>query len=279
MREITNTQCGLYHTAYCDMLNMKSCGECFVNGMQDYNAVLQDLDVLSSLLPPQPMHTLFTGPDCQFCKREHPKQKAYFGLVDLGHAEPKRTTRNVIGLKVKTQVGSILPVQIGTCKDCRRNMLLLEYLPILIPILSGIVTLLLMMIPAIADSLERIAQIMPFAVFVGVVAISFIVSAMLKKRLRVKYEKETILDVFSIPLITQLRARGWFPLTRNGNVPRVVFSRKRMQHGVCTGTPEDATADRFIKREVPPATMQYQPMNAQPGQRMDDPGAPYGGGQ
>lgn len=242
-RIITNDSCKLYHTKYCDLLNMQTCDTCFVKKSDDVEQVLADLDVLQSLLPQEPLHHLFAGEECQLCKQEENKgRRAYYGFVDMGHPEPKRTKRSVIGLKVKTDVGSMVPLQIGACSQCRRRMLVLEYVPILIPVLAGLTVLLLLIVPGISDGLERIAQIMPFVLFAGVILVSFVVAAIIKRMLTKKYSQLTRMNIFEIPLVQKMKELGWFPLGKSGNTVKVVFSRKRMRAGVCTGTPAEATA-------------------------------------
>ncbi|MDL2217984.1 hypothetical protein LJC27_04935 [Christensenellaceae bacterium OttesenSCG-928-M15] len=243
-RNITNADCKLYHTEYCDMLNMQSCAACFVQSKSNEEAVVADLKVLKELLPEEGVHTLFETEECQLCKGEQRGERAYYGMLDLGHPEPKREKRSALGIKVNTKTGSMVPVQVSTCKKCRNRILMLEYLPILLPLAIGLVTLLLLLIPDISDGMERYNMLMPFAVFAVLILLAMVIAALLKRSLRRQYKKEMHLDFFEIPLLNKLKEMGWIPLTTSGTEVRMVFTKKRMSQGVGTGTPGDALKDR-----------------------------------
>lgn len=242
-RTITNKDCKLYHTKYCDMLNMQSCDACFVNERKNYDDVISDLDVLEELLPEEGIHSQFDGDECVLCRGDEKGKKEYYALLDLGHPEPKRTKRSAIGIKVTSKTGSMVPVQLSTCKACRRRVLILDYLPVLLPVLAGLITLLILLIPDVSDWMEQFSMLMPFAFFAVVVLLAMVVAAALKRALRMRFQAKMHLDPFEIPLLEKMRHKGWFPLSTSGTAIRFVFTKKRMRQGVCTGTPADATAE------------------------------------
>lgn len=240
-RIITNEACRLYHTPHCDLLNMPSCEVCIMNGKEEESEqVASDLSVLASLLPEGGIHPLFDTEECRLCKKPHPNKRAYYGLMDLGHVEPKRTKRSIIGLKIKSAVGSLVPVQISVCNACRKRILMLEYLPILLPLFVGILTLIALMLPGVSDALERAAMLLPFALFLVLVVVSAIVGRVLSNVLEKRYAKLTELDPFALPILREMKEKGWFPINVNGKRLRLVFVKKRMHMGVGTGTPADA---------------------------------------
>jgi hypothetical protein len=243
-RSITNKACKLYHTEYCDLLHMRSCEACFVKSDEDCQAVVSDLDVLKTLLPDEGLHTLFETAECQLCKTDKKGEQAYYGLLDLGHPEPRRSKRSILGMKVNCKTGSLAPVQVSVCKKCRRRLLLLEYLPILIPLIVGILTLVLLLQPGVADGMERYNMLMPFVLFAVLILIAMVFGAILKRGLRMKYAKEMHLDFFEIPLLKKMKEKGWIPLSTSANAVRMVFTKQRMTQGVLTGTPEEALQDR-----------------------------------
>ena len=242
-RRITDSECRLYHTEYCDLLNMQSCEKCFVQEKKEYESIISDLDVLKTLLPEEGVHSLFESEACLFCKKKT-TPRAYYALLDLGHPEPKRVKRSVVGLKVKSRTGSMLPAQISTCATCRRRMLTLEYLPVLLPILSGLLMLLIFLIPGVTDGMEKYSMLMPFALFSVVVALSAVVAWILKKSLHSKYSRDMHMSPFDIPLLAKMQKMGWFPLSTSGNTVRMVFTRNRMRQGLGTGTAADALAEQ-----------------------------------
>lgn len=241
-RVIDNTACPLYHTPECDLLNMPACEKCIVNGREEDDAkqIKADLDTLTALLPEGGVYPLFAGDECQLCKKDPPNKKAFYGLLDLGHPEPKRTKRSVIGIKIKAAVGSLVPIQIGVCAACRKRILMLEYLPVLLPLAAGVVALGALLLPGVSDSLEQAGMLIPLAVFAGVVVIAALAGRLITGMLEKRYAKLTALDPFELPILRKMREKGWFPINTNGKRLRLVFTKKRMQMGVGTGTPEDA---------------------------------------
>ena len=240
-RNIHNKDCRLYHTPQCDLLNMPSCDECIVNDKADDAELIQkDLDILAGLLPEGGVSPLFDTDECVLCKGEKNK-RAVYGLLDLGHAEPKREKRSILGLKVRARVGSLLPVQLSVCKACKRRLLILDYLPAVLPVIVGLAVILVFMLPGITASLERTAPIMPFALFVVSLLLAAVLGSLLSRTLAGRYSKHMHLDVFELPLLNEMKENGWFSLSTTGKKPRLIFVKNRMRMGVGTGTPEDST--------------------------------------
>lgn len=238
-RLISNQACKLYHTAYCDMLNMPNCESCFVNAKADADEVIADLNVLRGLMPAEGITHLFTDEACVFCKGKKGK-RAFYAMLDMGHEEPVRTKQNIIGLKTKTKIGSMLPVQISACDDCKKRIRTLDNLPMVLPLALAAVMLLLLMIDGINTALLRIHAIMPFVVFMAVVLLGVLAGRLITNGLRKQYALLTHLDPFEIPTISHMRDKGWFVLNAGGKYPKLIFSKKRMRMGVGTGTADEA---------------------------------------
>ncbi len=246
-RIITNQSCELYQTEQCDLLNMPGCKECFLNN--DPSAakqIMADMDVLKSLMPEGGVAPLFESPNCQFCRVQPAGKRACYALLDMAHAEPRREKRSIIGLKVKAKVGTLLPLQIATCADCRKRLRVLDYVPTLVPLATAIMLLLLFMLPALNDALARIHLIMPLVIFVAVELLSVLVAQILKGRLEKKYSEVMRLDPFEISTVGAMKAKGWFVLSGSDKRPKMLFSRRRMRMGVGTGGPEDANAVKSL---------------------------------
>lgn len=239
-RMISNQACKLYHTVYCDMLNMPSCEQCFVNERSDPDQIISDLDVLRSLLPEEGTTHLFTDEECQFCKGQRNK-RAYYAMLDMGHAEPSRSKRTAIGIKTKTKIGSMLPVQISACADCRKRIRTLDNLPLLLPLIVAAVVLIALMFQGVNNALTRVHPILPFLVFVVAVLISVLLGRIIETSLRKKYGKLTVLNPLEIPTLARMVQRGWFPLSgTNPKKIKLIFTKRRMRMGVGTGTREEA---------------------------------------
>jgi hypothetical protein len=198
---------------------------------------MEDLDVLRDLMPQEGIAHLFMDNGCKFCKADPPNVRDGYALLDMGHKEPARMKRSALFIKTKARIGSMLPVQISTCADCRKRFQRLEYLPILMPLGVAVLMMILLSIPAIVDPLTRIHMIMSFAIFAGAVIVSVLLGKIIQKNMRKKYARVMRLDPFEIPTLHNMRQNGWFLLGANG---KLIFTKKRMRMGVGTGAPEDA---------------------------------------
>lgn len=236
------TGCTLSGTKYCDMLHMPNCEACTVRSA-NAEQIKADLDVLETLLPEAGISTLFDTDVCRLCKGADPGKTACYALVDMGHAEPARKKRNLIGINVKAQTGSMVSAQIACCAACRKKLRILEYLPTVLPLGTAIITLALMMVRPIGDALQRVFQGLPLAIFLGATAIAYLTAHVLGKRLQAKYSEVMEPDVMALPEMQALKARGWFPLAVGKKAVRPVFLKKRLQAGVCTGTVSAKPAD------------------------------------
>lgn len=238
--ERTKTDCPFYGAKYCALLNMQSCDACMVAAMgQEEAAHMQrDLDVTMSLMPDQGVSELFMTEQCMLCKQE-PGKREWYADVDVGNIEPKTTKSNFIGMKTIARTGSMVPLQISCCADCRKRILMIEYLPVATTLLISVLALVLMSIRPIRESLMRVHPIVPVVVFLAVVAAACFLGSALRKRLCVSAGKKTHLNVFDLPALSGMPARGWFEINEaDKGVTHYVFAKKRMRQGIYTG---DAT--------------------------------------
>lgn len=234
----TNTECALYGSRYCDMLHMESCESCTVRKDAGRAEQLKsELDVTASLMPEQGIHGLFDTDTCMLCKGE-PGKQAWYADADIANPEPRHEQRNVIGIKTVARTGSLVPLQIACCKDCRRRILRIEYLPTCLVLGVCALMLLLLSIRPLRESLMAVAMMLPFLLFVGAAAIAGVAAFFLRKRLIADAEDKTWLRLFEIPALAGMRERDWFELNvGKGGISRYVFAKKRLPQGLYTGVP------------------------------------------
>ncbi len=240
-RTIDFEGCKLYGTTECNTLNMPSCDTCMLReNQEDCDRVKDDLLTLHELLPEGGVSELFESESCLLCKANKNKRSC-FAMVDMAHAEPKRTKRNALGLKSKSLVGSLVPVQIACCTVCRRNLLLLEYLPLTIPAVVGLLSLLVLSFDAVNRPLIEAALYMPLIVFAFVVGACVVATHFVVKSIAKKFDSVTETDLLKVPTIVKMREKGWFPLnaSKKGRIS-AVFMKNRLKCGVCTGGKDDA---------------------------------------
>lgn len=241
-REIRGEGCELRDTQYCALLNMQSCENCvaFDKEPDELARMRSDLDVLTSLLPEGGIAHLFLSESCQLCKGENPGRRACYAMVDMAHKEPVRKKRSGIGIKVKSLTGSLVPVQIACCADCRKRLRALEYLPIAIPLLAAVLLLVFVNIEPVSDRLRDVAVSLPAILFVGGVMLACLLGKLAAASLEKEYKAKMHIDPLELPTLREMREKGWFPLNQDKNKGvRPVFLKERLKQGVCTGAPEE----------------------------------------
>ena len=234
----TNEGCALRGTKYCRLLNMQSCESCTISAISPEQAekLKRDLDVTISLMPPEGVETLFDTESCMLCRGENKGKREYYADTDIGNAQPKTEGRNIIGMKTVARTGSMVPLQIACCKDCRRRLLMIEYAPTLFTVGVCALLLVLMSLRPIREALMNVHMILPLVIFVAVGALALVIGNIWRKRLIDEGEKASYLRVFDLPLFAGMRERGWFELNEGkGGVTRYIFSRKRISQGLYTG--------------------------------------------
>lgn len=233
---IDNKNCKLYGSHYCKLLNMRSCAECQFGKLQyDEQAddVRNDLDTLVRLLPEEGISPLFLSEDCVFCK-DKPNKRSCFAVMDVCHPEPKRTKRNIIGMKTASKVGSMVTMQLACCSKCRSRYLMLDYIPLIISILFAGGALLALGVRSIYEQVLVMGEGMPILFFAVTVAVGFLLGRLCKLLLTKSFSKHTEFDVWKIPLMAKLKERGWNPMVEEKRNQKLLFTNKRIQRGVCT---------------------------------------------
>jgi len=243
-RNITNEKCSLYHTRYCDLLNMPTCEACIATDEKtNVEELRSDLDVMESLLPEEGVTDLFESETCQLCKGEHPGKRACYAMLDMAHVEPRRKKRNIIGFKINSRVGTLVSVQLSCCAACRNRIRLAEYMTVLLPVAVGVVLLGILNIRAISEPLKAINPFLPFGVFALLVAAAAVAGVGVRKALVRKFSSVMHVDPLDHPRLKKMMAKGWFPLRINDKQTSIVFSKERLQSGFGTGTKADALAE------------------------------------
>lgn len=190
-----------------------------------------EYDYVSRLLPGGDVAPLFASETCLFCKGDRPNPRTYYGITDMGHAQPESQKTSALGFRVKTKVGSMVPLQIAACAHCRRNHLIASYLKLVTIVVLMALSLLVLTLPPISKALLSVHEGLSLLVFVAMLPISWLLSMMLTNRFIAKHSAETRFDIAEIPFVQRMIEMGWFPLYDGGSVSRLVFSKKRLSQG------------------------------------------------
>lgn len=228
-----NPKCPLSDTHYCDLLNMHSCDRCTIGGGADTpQQVMNELELYEELLPEGGIAQLFLSHRCQFCKTEPRGERQGYAIIDMAHPQPKRIQRRMFNQGV-TPIGTLIPVQLSICAHCRRRLLLIDMLPLLLPLVLGIAWLIVSGLDAVKESLVDIAAWLPFGIWVVLLLVGRIVGKTAAKALEQRAAETMYVDITDHPVISEMLDKGWFPIARE-NGTKILFSKSRRVRGLGT---------------------------------------------
>lgn len=235
MEQPTNPECKLSGTKYCRMLNMRACETCTMKGSDELDRVIEDLDVYESLLPEGGISRLFTSKECQFCKGEKRQRKGY-AIIDMAHPLPKRVQKWLLG-KRTLKIGTMIPVQLSICPTCRRRYMLMEYMPVIGPVVTGILGLVLLSTDAVGTPLANISSIIPLAVWLVCIGLGILAGRLIAKAIAKKNVDNMYVDALEHPVLAEMVEKGWAPMAKQSRT-KLLFSKSRLARGLGTAVEE-----------------------------------------
>ncbi len=218
-----NAQCLVSDSELCKWMG-KECEDCYIHGLtsqEDAEKTLSDFRVTLSLLP-EDFDTL-QDDQCAFCKGETKKPRAGYAVIDLAHSEPEARKGMFFGFgkKVRQKIGSLMPVSISICKDCRRALRMAEYLKwIVIAAFVGL-AIGLCFIPAI-----NTIPALPYGVVIAGFLAGYLLSRVVSDAYMKAKSKKTAFNAFDIPVCNQMQEAGWFTMQDTGPATRFIMSKK-----------------------------------------------------
>lgn len=233
-RNYTNASCPLYGTKYCAALNMESCDKCAVSG-ENSAEIIKDIDTVLGLLPEGGVYRFFSGGECMLCKGEKKNKADCYAMVDLGNPEPKREKRNVLGMKTKAEIGSILPLQLSCCNECRRRCNAVSGRHITVTLITGIAVFGLLSFRPIGEAVANVHMSLPLVLFAASVLGAWFISKSARKSLIKKYSDLTWFNVLDIPGVDEMARNNWFEIGPGKDMSRIVFSKEPLKRGLMTG--------------------------------------------
>ena len=234
MSEYTNKDCLLNdQNSYCKTLGLHSCTDCTI-GKQDaefQHKAIDDVETVRALLPNGSMDALTNAKECQLCAGEHKNSPICFAVTDMGNVEPKTTKRNLLGIKTKASIGSMVAAQIPCCAECRKNHRIRSMITFGSVIAALVICLIVLMIPAANRALIAINQMLPLFLFIGVLFIGLLIGMIVKTSFTRSKSSRTLFDVMQVPFIREMVDRGWFSIYGEGKEARLIFSKERLKRG------------------------------------------------
>lgn len=229
-----NPDCKLSGTRYCQMLNMHTCSACTVREIKNFDEICSDLDLYETLLPDGGIAQLFESRECQFCTTPEKGKRSGYAIIDMAHPEPRRVQKWLFG-KRTAKIGTMVPVQMSVCKKCRSRFLRLEYFPVLIPVVIGIVALLVFANDPVKTYLADMFTFAPFGAWILSVLIGVLIGKFTTDGLQKRWSKEMCVDVLKHPVIAEMTQKGWTPITTKSRT-KLLFSKSRLNKGLGTAT-------------------------------------------
>ena len=227
----TDTECALYGTKSCALLNMQDCDKCPLKGRIADPAIHDDLKLFCDLMPEGTVAQLFESETCTLCREEPKGKPAGYAIFDMAHEEPKALAKRKWLTKETT--GFMVPLQFACCKGCRRRIFLKTYLPLITPILLTLVVLPVVTIEKTAQVLRQTAAWLPLLLVILAIVGGYGLGKLLAYLYMRKCESSMYIDVRTHPFVAKMAEKGWRPLFGDRQA-HIAFTKKRIDRGLGT---------------------------------------------
>ena len=239
MYDEKNTDCALYGTPECKLLNSPACLGCSVGklGAEDQADMKDGLSRLLEAAPEETVEPLHTSKECLLCKGERKNETECYALFDMYRKDPAGDwSLNIGNKKLAAKTGfMLLPLQVCSCKKCRRRFRVIEFLPTLIAIALVFIALFAFTRKQVYDSLYDIASWLPVACFVAATLIAAGIGFLIRRMLIASYWTDTKLDMSELEPVAELEANGWQQVgKKRAGFSKVVFADSLRTEGVYT---------------------------------------------
>lgn len=185
--------------------------------------------MVASMLPGGNLRPLFESEHCLLCNRSQPNPRELYAVTDMGHKEPESKKTSAIGLRVKTKIGSLVPLQIASCPQCRHNFRIASNLRLLLTIALVVFSLLVLSIDPIETALLDVHPMLPVIFFLVMIPASWLIGTLVSRSYIKRKSAETHFDIEEIPFVRQMVDLGWFQLYGKQDVSRLIFSKERLK--------------------------------------------------
>lgn len=225
-----NTKCDIQDSSLCRWLDKKECSRCYVLELADKEKAeaLHRWEVTQSLLPDN-IDELHLSETCHFCMHD-PLPKSHYATVDFAHEEPESTKSLFFGFgkKVRTKIGSLLPLSIACCGRCRKAFFMVDFIKFAIPAVVLLIGVLLMLIPPVTKAINGIHELAGTAFIVVMFLIGLLAGKQYSSYFMRRKTKDVRLNVFEIPVVAKMKDIGWFVLQdQEGEVTKMIFTKNK----------------------------------------------------
>lgn len=196
---------------------------------------------------------------CQLCANDSDVRRAYGAEKDDDiQITAKEPANSAAYAYAKTDVAKdtddgtvILPIAVPVCKRCRKNHLIVQYVPTVICVLVVALTLIITNVSSVKSTLYAAnlfvpPTMRPFFIFAVVTAIAVIGCAALRKYLIQLYSAQTVFNPLNIKRMSFLSDGEWEKLYKNRSF-KMMFDREKPDYLVsdepCCGCDHDAQTE------------------------------------
>ncbi len=212
------------------LANRVGCRRCYINTLKNDEQKVEAMDRWKETLSllPRNFDSLHETDECQFCKGEKEKIDGY-ATFEMANPEPYFAKGMFFGFgkKVRTPVGSLVTVQAGVCKRCKKAFRFGDMVQIMGLIIGVVLGIILLMVPQIASPMYNLFALLPviFLLLMGVAG--YFIGKNAQTALYKKAAKRTKIDLAEIPIVAMMLSKNWFFFQTNNGMPRVAFSKKK----------------------------------------------------
>jgi len=230
-----NENCVVTDSAICKWID-KDCEKCYIDSMKhddDRRDALKGFEVMLSLLPDD--FDSISGEKCALCKKD-PKPRAGYALIDLGHKDPesKKGMFFGIGKKVRRRIGSLIPMNISVCKDCRRSLRLYEAIKWLSILAFAALGIVIVTLPGTSIGFDSASSVLPYVIVIAGGAVGYFGGKLFAKLFINAQRSKMYVNIFETPVGAQMKERGWFLVQEGAEITRYIFARKPMLRKIGT---------------------------------------------
>ena len=251
---LTDTECALYGTRSCALLNMQDCEKCPLKGRIADPAIHDDLRLFCDLQPEGTVAQLFESKTCTLCRTEPKGEAKSYAIFDMAHEEPKTLAKRKWLSKETT--GFMVPLQFACCGKCRRRILFGAYLPLIAPVVLTLIALPVVTVEKTAQILRQASPWLPLLIVILSIVGGYGVGKLLAYLWKHRCEAYTCMDVRTHPFVAKMTEKGWRPLFKDRQA-HVAFTKKRIARGLGTAPsavyamPDDApTAEKTSEEKI-----------------------------
>lgn len=227
--------CPIRDTEICSWAGSEGCEFCYIKNSNlkddEKQQMLDNWKVTISYIP-NDIDSVHTSETCQFCKGEPNKADGGYAVIDLVHPEPeyKKGMFFGFGKKVRSSVGSLIPLHMNVCKECKKRFRMVEWLRWIVALVILAIGIGVAFIPAVSDFLTNQHAGIAYVYIIVLCLLAYGVGKWASLAYEKKVQEKMILHVGEHSMIRKMEALGWSAFQPNKETDyRVGFAKEKLR--------------------------------------------------